>query len=47
MTKILVCGQSLPFKTDTGADVTAIPEEDYKKIQGQSRGKLAKPSKIP
>ena len=33
-----------PFKIHTGADVTAISEEDYKKIRG--RGKMAKPSKI-
>ena len=32
------------FKIDTGADVTAISEEDYRKIKG--KGKLAKPSKI-
>ena len=44
MATILVSGQSLPFKIDTGADVTAISEEDYKKIQG--RRKLTKPSKI-
>ena len=43
MARILVSGQSLPFKIDTGADVTAI-SEDYKKIQG--RRKLTKPSKI-
>ena len=44
MARILVSGQSLPFKIDTGADVTAISEENYKKIQG--RRKLTKPSKI-
>ena len=44
MARILVSGLSLPFKIDTGADVTAILEEDYKKIQG--RRKLTKPSKI-
>ena len=45
MTNITVCGQPLLFKIDTGADVTAISEKDYRKIKG--KGKLAKPSKIP
>ena len=45
MANITVCGQPLLFKIDTGADVTAISEEDYRKIKG--KGKLAKPSKIP
>ena len=44
MARILVSGESLPFKIDTGADVTAISEEDYKNMQG--RRKLTKPSKI-
>ena len=44
MARLLVSGQSLSFKIDTGADVTAISEEDYQKIQG--RRKLTKPSKI-
>eukprot|EP00731_Ephydatia_muelleri_P021495 Em0014g86a len=44
MANITVCGQPLRFKIDTGADVTAISEEDYRKIKG--KGKLAKPSKI-
>ena len=44
MANITVCGQPLRFKIDTGADVTAISEEDYRKIKG--KGKLAKPSNI-
>ena len=44
MANIPVCGQSLLFKIDTGADVTAISEEDYRKING--KGMLAKPSNI-
>ena len=44
MANIPVCGQPLLFKIDTGADVTAISEKDYRKIKG--KGKLAKPSKI-
>ena len=35
----MVCGQPLLFKIDTGADATAISEEDYRKIKG--KGKLA------
>ena len=35
----------LPFKIDTGADVTAISEEGYKRIKGKG-GKLVKPSKL-
>ena len=45
MAKISVCGQCLPFKIDTGADVTAISEEGYKRIKGKG-GKLVKPSKL-
>ena len=45
MAKISVCGQYLPFKIDTGADVTAISEESYKRIKGKG-GKLVKPSKL-
>ena len=45
MAEISVCGQYLPFKIDTGADVTAISEEGYKKIKGKG-GKLVKPSKL-
>ena len=33
MANITVCGQPLLFKIDTGADVTAISEEDYRKIK--------------
>ena len=45
MAEISVCGQYLPFKIDTGADVTAISEEGYKRIKGKG-GKLVKPSKL-
>ncbi|KAL5508925.1 hypothetical protein EMCRGX_G004189 [Ephydatia muelleri] len=44
MANIPVCGEPLFFKIDTGADVTAISEEDYRKTKG--KGKLAKPSNI-
>ena len=37
MANIPVCRQFLPFKIDTGADVTAISEEDYTKIKRKRR----------
>ena len=35
MANILICGQPLLLKIDTGADVTAISEEDYRKRKGK------------